>query len=40
MFNFGGGAGNTAAGDSRCMFFSRRIGISQGRPVPIGAAAG
>ena len=32
LFNFGGGAGG---GDVPALFYSRRIGLSSGRPVPI-----
>ena len=34
IFNFGGRAA-TGSGDQPILFFSRQIGISQGRPVPI-----
>jgi hypothetical protein len=37
LFGFGGGSGFSAGGDVPLLFYSRRIGLNQGRVVPIEA---
>jgi len=35
IFDFGGASGNNVSGDVPLMFFSRQIGLSDGKEVPV-----